>query len=152
MKYVLDASAFFSEWREEGEYHTVPLVLGELHDARARLRLELFAGMGLRVHAPSAASRERVLHATVRTGDAGVLSPADRDLLALALELDGVLVTDDFAVQNVAHALGIATRPIIQRAARPRRWRFRCVGCGVTGDAPGECPVCGAAMKRSIKP
>jgi UPF0271 protein len=80
-----------------------------------------------------------------------VLSPADRDILALALELGAVLITDDFAVQNVAHRLGIATRSIRQRPARAIRWRYRCSGCGRYWQEPGDCPVCGAQIKRKIK-
>ena len=151
MTLVLDASVFFSEIPVEGPAWTTPSVVGELADLHAKCRFEALAAMGLSVREPRAEDLARVAAAAVRTGDAGVLSATDREILALALELSAVLVTDDFAVQNVAHRLGIETRSIRQRAARAIRWRYRCSGCGRYWREPGDCPVCGAAIKRKLK-
>ena len=71
--------------------------------------------------------------------------------LALAMDLEAVLYTDDFAIQNVAIALGVRTHPINQRKARRVFWKYRCSGCGKYFDHDGECPVCGAAIKRKLK-
>jgi len=146
---VLDASAFFGEMPLEGVLLTTPSVVEELRDLRSRGRLEALLASGLRVEAPGKGSLLRVEEAATRTGDTGVLSPTDRDLLALALEQEGTVVTDDFALQNTARDLGIPVAPILQRRARKVRWRFRCPGCGATADAPGSCPVCGAKRERS---
>lgn len=151
MKFVLDASVFFSEWLKDGEYFTTPSVVTELIDQRSRWRFELFVSRGLEVRGPSSASRQEVLTAQVQSGDADLLSTADIDLLALALDLGAILVTDDFALQNVAHELNIQRQPVIQRAAQPRQWRYRCTGCGRYYDERKTCPVCGSAMKRTIK-
>jgi UPF0271 protein len=151
MTLVLDASVFFSEIPVEGPAWTTPSVVGELADLHAKCRFEALAAMGLSVREPRDEDLARVDAAAVRTGDAGVLSATDREILALALELSAVLVTDDFAVQNVAHRLGIETRSIRQRAARAIRWRYRCSGCGRYWREPGDCPVCGAAIKRKLK-
>jgi UPF0271 protein len=85
------------------------------------------------------------------TGDASVLSRADREVLALALDTGAEVVSDDFAVQNVAHHLGIPVVPLQQRKAKKRRWKFRCTGCGRLAEGPGECPVCGSGLKRTLK-
>jgi UPF0271 protein len=146
---VLDASAFFAEMPLEGTLLTTPSVVEELRDLRSRGRLEALLATGLRVESPGEGYLLRVEEAAARTGDLGVLSPADRDLLALALERGGTVVTDDFALQNAARELGVPVQPILQRRARKVRWRFRCPGCGATGDTPGPCPVCGADRKRS---
>ena len=151
MTLVLDASVFFSEIPVEGPAWTTPSVVGELADLHAKCRFEALAAMGLSVREPRDEDLAGVDAAAVRTGDAGVLSATDREILALALELSAVLVTDDFAVQNVAHRLGIETRSIRQRAARAIRWRYRCSGCGRYWREPGDCPVCGAAIKRKLK-
>ena len=146
---VLDASAFFAEMPLEGVVLTTPSVVEELRDLRSRGRLEALLATGLRVESPGKGSLLCVDEAAARTGDAGVLSPADRDLLALALEREGTVVTDDFALQNAARELGIPVQPILQRRARKVRWRFRCPGCGATAGTPGSCPVCGANRERS---
>ncbi|WP_054848378.1 nucleotide-binding protein [Methanoculleus chikugoensis] len=155
MTLVLDASAFFAEIPPlDGPIATTPSVVAELTDTHAKCRFEaLSAAGGLRVREPREEDLSRVDAAALRTGDAGgVLSGTDRDILALALELSAVLITDDFAVQNVAHRLGIETRSIRQRPARPIRWRYRCSGCGRYWKEPGgDCPICGASIKRKLK-
>ncbi|MDI6719787.1 MAG: nucleotide-binding protein [Methanomicrobiales archaeon] len=152
MTVVLDASAFFRDLPPSGEARvTAPSVVGEIRDIGSRLRLERMLAEGLQVRDPSPAALAAVADAAVRSGDAGVLSPPDRDILALALETGGVLCTDDFAVQNVARTLGVAVRPIQQRAARHLRWRFRCTGCGRYFREEGVCPICGSVLKRKVK-
>jgi UPF0271 protein len=151
MKLVLDASFFFTEIPVEGAAWTTPSVVGELGDLHAKCRFEALAATGLRVREPRGEDLARVREAALLTGDAGVLSATDQDILALALELEAVLVTDDFAIQNVAHRLGITTRSIRQRPARAIKWRYRCSGCGRYWREPGDCPVCGAPIKRKLK-
>ena len=151
MTLVLDASVFFSEVPVVGRAWTTPSVVEELGDLHAKCRFEALSATGLLVREPRKEDLSRVEEAAARTGDAGVLSATDREILALALELSAVLVTDDFAVQNVAHRLGIETRSIRQRPARAIRWRCRCSGCGRYWREPGDCPVCGAPIKRKLK-
>lgn len=151
MKLVLDASAFFSEIPVRGPAWTTHSVVEELVDLHAKLRFEALAATGLQVRGPQKEYLDRVCEAALKTGDADVLSSTDRDILALALELKATLVTDDFAIQNVAHNLDIKTQSIRQRPARAIRWRYRCSGCGRYWQEPGDCPVCGAAIKRKIK-
>jgi UPF0271 protein len=151
MKAVLDASVFFSELPLEGELYTTPSVCDELLDIRAKGNFEKFCARGLMVRSPGPEYRERVKNAAKISRDAGVISDTDEDLLALALELDVILYTDDFAIQNVAAVLKIGTHPILQRKARPVRWKYRCSGCGRYYGHDGECQVCGAAIKRKLK-
>jgi len=148
---ALDATAFFLEIPLEGELFTTPLVVDELADTRSRCRFEALSAAGMRVLAPGRDSLRKVTQASAGSGDEGVLSPADRELLALALEISAEVVSDDFALQNVAQHLGLMVCPLQQRRARKRIWRFRCPGCGRYTDGPGECPVCGAMPKRTIK-
>lgn len=151
MTLILDASVFFSEIPVEEPAYTTPSVVMELSDIHARCRFEALVAAGLSVREPRKEDLLRVDATARRTGDTEVLSGTDRDILALALELQATLVTDDFAVQNVAHRLGIETRSIRQRPARPIRWRYRCTGCGRYWKEPGDCPICGASIKRKLK-
>jgi UPF0271 protein len=148
---VLDTSAFFAGIPLEGELCTVPEIAAEIRDIAARCRFETLVSAGLLVREPSAESFGPVDRAAAKTGDAPVLSAADRGLLALAYEVKGTVVSDDFAVRNVAAELGLPVRPVLQRPSTSRVWRFRCTGCGRYYDKPGECPVCGAEVKRKLK-
>jgi UPF0271 protein len=151
MRYVVDASFFFSEAILDGEILTPPSVVEEVADPRSRLRLEALLASGLSVVPPSPGSVRRVSGAAAETGDIPRLSPADIDLLALALDLGATVVTDDYAVQNVALRLGMGVKGILQGKARPRQWRFRCPGCNRRYSSAGTCPVCGSALKRTLK-
>ncbi len=148
---ILDSSVFFSDFPPEFPAYTTHSVVAELIDLRSKCRYEAFLVSGLIVMQPGPEFSGRVQEAAARTGDASVLSITDFDLLMLALELNGTIITDDFAVQNVARKLGIMTMPIHQRSARARVWKFRCSGCGRYFPKTGECPVCGSLIKRKLK-
>ncbi len=151
MKAVLDSSVFLSEFPVEGSLFTTPSVIDELVDLCSKCRHESLLAQGLTVMEPSEEALAAVDRAARDTGDAGVISATDRDVLALAHDLGAVLVTDDFAVQNVASRLKVRTVPILQRSARPVRWRFRCTGCGRYFREPGTCQICGSEIKRKLK-
>jgi len=151
MSAVLDASFFFGDFPAEGEIFTVPPVVDELKDIRAKGNFEKWCARGLRVLSPTEESRKRVLSVARTTKDITVISGTDCDLLALALDLEADLYTDDFAIQNIAIVLKVKTVPILQRKARLVHWKYRCSGCGRYAEQDGECPVCGAAIKRKLK-
>jgi endoribonuclease Nob1 len=151
MKAILDSSVFFSDLPITGELYTTPSVCDELIDIRSKGKFEKFSAEGLRIISPSAQSREKVTIAAKKTRDTSVISDTDCELLALALELDAVLYTDDFAIQNVAGVLGVQTMPISQRKAKRIHWKYRCSGCGRYFDHIGDCLICGSIIKRKLK-
>jgi endoribonuclease Nob1 len=151
MNAVLDASFFFGDFPADGDTFTVPSVIDELKDIRAKGNFEKWCARGLRVQSPTGESKKRVISAAGTTKDLTVISGTDSDLLALALDLEATLYTDDFAIQNVALVLGVKTISLLQRKARRVHWKYRCSGCGRYADHDGECPVCGAAIKRKLK-
>ncbi len=151
MKIVCDASFFFGDYPFEGDLFTTPEVVAELCDLRSKCRFDTLKEGGLTVTEPSPGSSGEVRHAAGKTGDRDVLSRTDISIIALASEIGGELATDDFAVQNVASALGIRVRPILQRRAKRRTWKMVCTGCGQDVENGTDCPVCGAPLKRRHK-
>ena len=77
-------------------------------------------------------------------------STTDVRLIAAALELGGVLVTDDYAIQNVAEKLDVRVEIIAREGIdEGRDWRFQCQGCGREFDEDHDrCPVCGSDVER----
>ena len=151
MRCILDSSVFFCECPVEGELYTTPSVLDELCDLRAKGKFEKLYASGLRVVSPTKESHAQVLCAAEKTRDLRVISGTDCDLLALALDCDAIVYTDDFAIQNVAAELGVAVHPIQQRAAKKITWKYRCSGCGRYFETDGECLICGSEIKRKLK-
>jgi UPF0271 protein len=151
MNYILDASVFFSGFPVGPGSFTTPSVAGELADLASKCRFDLLTDQGLQVRGPDPLTVLNVREASRRSGDLPVLSETDLDLLALATELEGTIVTDDYAIQNVANHLQIPVLPVHQRPAVKRTWKYRCPGCGRYYKDTGECPVCGAIIKRKRK-
>ena len=147
--YVLDTSAFIHEYHTTEPTATVPMVREELQDETA-FRYDAMEGSGMHIQIPEDETAERVRRAAQTTGDAEVLSETDIRLLAAALELSGTLVTDDYAMQNVADALDIQVELIAQDGIDERRdWRFQCQGCGREFDEHKDrCPICGTELAR----
>jgi endoribonuclease Nob1 len=160
--YVLDTSAFIYGMMPGGDMETVPAVYGEVKDEQSRIRLELMEG--LKVVEPDALYVNRVAETARTSGDDKRISRADGDLLALALQekeagKDVALLTDDYAVQNVARGLGIRVTALRQKKSRSRvTWEKQCTGCcrsfGCGGTlAEGEvCPVCGSPLRMRKRP
>lgn len=149
--FVLDSVAFFTRRHPSGELLTAPGVEQELVNRRSREYHAQLAAAGMQVASPDGDAQQRVATTARETGDAGVLSPVDSQLLALALERNATLITDDFAMQNVAAAMGVAWLPVETNGiAKQLRWRWRCGGCRQRWDEPhGECPTCGSELRRT---
>nr|WP_256472441.1 nucleotide-binding protein [Methanocalculus sp. AMF5] len=151
VRIVCDASFFFGTYPLDGELCTTPQVLAELRDLQSKCRFDTLKEDGLALIEPDSVSMSRVWEAAAETGDLAVLSETDASVLALALEVEGEVATDDFAIQNVAAALGIRVRPLLQRRAKRRAWKMVCTGCGRVADGEPDCPVCGSPLSRRHK-
>jgi UPF0271 protein len=146
---VLDASAFVHDYHAEGDLVTIPMVREELED-ESGYRFDALEGGGMRLHVPDEGAVETVERAARTTGDATELSRTDARLVAAAFELGATLVTDDYAMQNVADELGVEVEVVAREGIDERRdWQHQCQGCGRVYDEHHErCPVCGSDLSR----
>jgi len=147
--YVLDSSAFINEYHTDEPVASIPLVREELEDESA-YRFDALEGSGMHLHIPDEETVERIERAARETGDVGELSETDVRLVSAAFELDGRLVTDDYAMQNVAEKLGVSVEVIARDGIEEQRnWRFQCSGCGREFDEEHDrCPICGSDLSR----
>jgi UPF0271 protein len=147
--YVLDASAFIEEYHTDEPIATIPLVREELEDESA-YRFDALEGSGMHLHIPDEETVERIERAARETGDFATLSRTDIRLVAAAFELDGRLVTDDYAMQNVAERLEVPVEVIAHEGiTEQREWTFQCQGCGREfEDDRDRCPICGSGLTR----
>ncbi len=147
--YVLDSSAFIHEYHTDETIASVPLVREELEDESA-YRFDALEGSGMHLHIPDEETVVRIERAARETGDLEELSETDIRLVATAFELDGTLVTDDYAMQNVAEKLNVNVEVIAREGIEEQRdWRFQCQGCGREFDDHHErCPICGSDLSR----
>jgi UPF0271 protein len=123
---------------------TIPEVLDEIKDEESKLFLSL---IDIKIEEPDDESVKAVREAAIKSGDIYKLSDTDIRLIAKALDLrekGAIIVTDDYAIQNIAALMGIEVDSIMQTGiSRTYRWIRVCKGCKrpVEGET---CPICGS--------
>jgi UPF0271 protein len=159
---VLDTSAFIAGFEPlsiQGMQYSVPEVKNELAvNSLPWTRLNTAVENGkLKVRTPKAEYSERVKTSSKAVGDLLFLSEADKQVLALALELkeEGYkpqIVTDDYSIQNVANQLGIEFASLMTFGIRYRfHWTLYCPACHHKYPADYQskhCEICGTELKR----
>ena len=128
MMYVLDASAVMNvNALPDGQLFTTQEVEFEVRDLRSRM---VFQTGRIKVMEPDQKSIEKVKGAAKTTGDITQLSEADISVLALALELNATILTDDYDIQNLAKVMGIAYKAVSTKGIRETFVRrMYCDGC-----------------------
>jgi endoribonuclease Nob1 len=156
--HVLDSTAFYAgiPFQGEGRYYTTYHVMDEVGSRGVGAQL---IHSRVQVTEPSKGALQKVKQVAVKTGDFKSLSEADTSIIAVSLDLasdgsDVILVSDDFAVRNVAEALGIGLSETTVRGEwKQITWVTYCKGCGKEYADPKKttCDVCGTKLSRKPK-
>ena len=94
---------------------------------------------------------DEAIQASKKTGDYPQLSKQDISILALCIENKGEIVTDDFAISNVAKNLGLTIIPIMTKGIKDvGKWIHYCPGCRTNHPNGVECPICGTPLNRKL--
>jgi len=159
---VLDTSAFiagFDPFTVTDATYTVPAVRQELASnsmTYTRFKTAIDSGK-LRVKTPSGSFLAQVDKSSRVVGDMRFLSEVDKQVLALALEIQShgmnvLLVTDDYSIQNVANQLGLKFAPLVTFGIRYRLdWVIYCPACHREYPPDSKlktCEACGTELKR----
>ncbi len=138
-----------------GGYCTTPAVFDEVkHIKKSHGAIEALLATGsLQVIDPDKYSFEKTKSMARKTGDYPRLSQADVSIIALALQLKIVLLTDDYAVANVAATLNIPIQSSSSKGIKEtRKWISYCSACGKKfGPIAKECSLCGNRLRRKYK-
>ncbi|OGS40152.1 MAG: nucleic acid-binding protein [Euryarchaeota archaeon RBG_13_31_8] len=108
--------------------------------------------------APSKDSLKKIKDKLEKTGDIARLSLFDMDILAIALDenkqknVEVVILTDDYSIQNVAAYVKIKFKSINQDGITKKfKWINRCRGCGKKFKYNiSICPICGSDTKKIV--
>ena len=153
-KLILDTSAILSRRVSlmQGNVATTTSVLDEIRLGKIA-RYTSFSSDMMDIVTPGKESLCAARKAAEETGDLHELSSTDLDVIALCLDLNGILVTDDYAMQNVASRLGLEFMGAdLKPIDRDIKWQYRCTGCGKIFQQHVEiCPVCGHQTKRAVR-
>lgn len=160
--FILDTSAVLSGKpidMKNSTTATTPKISDELKPSgRNYQAFQYLKEKGLCILTPSNESIKEIDRTAIETGDIGRLSGADKELLALALDLkkEGekhpIILTDDYSIQNVAYVLKIEYENISEPGITKKfKWISRCRGCGRRYEENiSKCPICGTKTKKII--
>ena len=154
---VLDSTAFYAGvpyTNTTENLVTTPDVISEVSNERTRT---LIALSKINVLQGTPQNLKTVQEAARKTGDSS-MSKADLSVLALCLNLqeeghEAILLSDDFAVENVASRLGIKARPLMTNGIKTAsEWVFFCPACGKKySKQRADCLVCGTKLEKRLK-
>jgi UPF0271 protein len=107
----------------------------------------------LKVVEPQKSSITKIREQAGITGDLKYLSETDIEVLAVAFEIKGKVITNDYSMQNVAKTMGIAFESCgIEPIKNEIQWSFRCKGCRkIYEENIKECRICGHKVVRFRK-
>ena len=152
---VLDATAFYAgiPFSSQSTHYVTTLVFDEIkHIKKNHNALQILIDSNrLLVRQPQADFQERVEKCAQKTGDIHSLSKQDISCIALSLELNTELISDDFAVLNVSNKLGINTIPLMTNGIKVvGRWIFYCPACKKDFSDEKNCLLCGNKLKKKL--
>ena len=152
---ILDASAFYAgiPFGSSSECLTTSLVFEEIkHIKKNHSALEtLLETNRLKIRDPDIESTDIAIEASKKTGDFQQLSKQDISVLALCINLKGQIISDDFAISNVAKNLGLKISSVMTKGITDvGKWIHYCPGCRSNHQNGKECPLCGTPLKRKL--
>lgn len=161
--YVLDTCAFIVglNTANKGKFYSVPTVVEELpQGSMALLRLISSVESGhLIIVSSSKKYRDKAIKISRELGESNVLSKTDLQVIALALELeskdlDPIIITDDYAIQNVAEHLHISFSSLATFGITYEfNWKSYCPACYKVFLQECKsifCEICGTKLKRKV--
>ena len=151
----MDATAFYAgiPFSSQTTHYVTTLVFDEIkHIKKNHNALQILIDSNrLLVRQPQADFQERVEKCAQKTGDIHSLSKQDISCIALSLELNTELISDDFAVLNVSNKLGINTIPLMTNGIKVvGKWIFYCPACKKDFSDEKNCLLCGNKLKKKL--
>ena len=152
---ILDASAFYAgvPFRSSDDYYTTSLAYDEIKHIKKNHDVlgTLLETNRLKIREPDKESTKAAIKAAKDTGDFPQLSKQDISIIALCIEMNGEIISDDFAISNVVKNLGLKISPIMTQGIKDvGKWIHYCPGCKTNHTNVKECPICGTPLKRKL--
>ena len=152
---ILDATAFYAgvPFRSSDDYYTTSLAYDEIKHIKKNHDVlgTLLETNRLKIREPDKESTKAAIKAAKDTGDFPQLSKQDISIIALCIEMNGEIISDDFAISNVAKNLGLKISPIMTQGIKDvGKWVHYCPACRTNHTNKIECPICGTPLKRKL--
>ena len=155
--FILDSTAFIRldfpiiQTIENAKFLSTYSVKDELKDFRSRMNLDtMLHSNKLTLMSPDTNNIKAMTERLRKIDPIRKLSPTDVEILTLANEVDGVLITNDFAIQNAAHQFNIKIHVVSGKEIKyTRKGVLKCTSCNKTYKLRIDyCPDCGGNLKQ----
>ena len=152
---VLDASAFYSglPFTSETTSYTTPQILDEIQHIKGKYDMtQVLIDTGrLKIAEADEQDIKIVKEIARQTNDITKLSKQDISILALCKNLNGELITDDFAISNVAKTMKINVIPVMTEGIKyVGKWIYYCPRCKENFKGVTKCERCGGVLNRKL--
>ncbi len=149
-----------------GKIYTAPLIIEEINvdkykDRNRNILNRIQAAIDIKkliILSPLGKYFKLVEKISKKTGDFNALSDADKQLLAIAMELidtkdhNVILFSNDYSIENVCSELNIPYSPLYKKGIKTKIiWEVYCSSCQKSfkaEDLKKRCEVCGSELKR----
>ena len=150
---ILDATSFYAgvPFSSQEQGFTTPLIFEEIkHIKKSHDAVQALIDLGrLKIVEPEEKYIKFILDESKNTGDLSELSKEDMSVLALCVQLNGELVTDDFTVSNVARHLNLKVIPIMTKGiSKVLDSVYWCPACNKDFKKMSDCPICGSKLRK----
>jgi rRNA maturation endonuclease Nob1 len=153
----------------EGTIYTTPSIIEEIMALRYEEKNQIIVnriyvaieGKKLLIKSPNEEFIERVKKISKKTGDFKALSDADKELIALSLELTQsqvkniIVYSNDYSVENLCSELNLPYSPLFKKGIEKKIiWEVYCPSCyniQSSEDLYKICEKCGSKLKRKPK-
>jgi endoribonuclease Nob1 len=156
VNFALDATAFYQGFHlhSNNTCITTGLVFEEISHIQEKFSVleSLISNKRIVILEPNVKTIEMIKSITTQLGETR-LSKADISIIALAKESNATLVTDDFAICNLAKTLAIGLLNLGTKGIKDtRKWIKFCKSCG-KGYPPTQkvCSLCGNKLRIRFK-
>ena len=152
---MLDASAFYAgvPFRSSDDCYTTALVYDEIKHIKKNHNAlgTLIETNRLKIREPDKKAIDIAIKTAKETGDYPQLSKQDISVIALSIDMNAEMISDDFAISNVIKNIGLKISPVMTQGIKDvGKWIHYCPGCRTNQDKGMECPMCGTVLKRKL--
>jgi len=155
--FILDSTAFIRldfpiiQSIENATFLTTYSVKEELKDFRSRMNLDtMLHSNKLNLISPDPSNIKTMTERLKKIDPIRKLSRTDIEILTLTWEEKGILITNDFAIQNAAHKFKIKTQVVSGKKIKYiRKGILKCISCNkIFKFQMDSCPECGGNLKQ----
>ncbi len=152
-RYILDSTAFYAGLHFKGiEILTTPEVISEIkHLKRIYEILDiLILNSTIKVLKPSDHYINKARDLAMKSNELDKLSATDISIIALALELNYEVITDDYAITNILKKNSMKVNNLIYKMRKVGKWIRYCKYCKTSYNNTNICQCCGNRLSRKL--